>query len=53
LANLAEAIGRGANSEQLLKIAEAAMKIGHTSGMETVTGLLVGLAAWEGHLFSM
>jgi hypothetical protein len=53
LANLAEAISRGANPEHLLEIAEAAMKIGHTSGMETVTGLLVGLAAWEGHLFSM
>jgi hypothetical protein len=40
--------------EQLLEIAEAAMKIGHTSGMETVTGLLVGLTAWEGnHLVSL
>jgi hypothetical protein len=53
LANLAEVIGQGANPEQLLEIAAAAMKIGHTSGMETVTGLLVGLTAWEGHLFSM
>lgn len=54
LANLAEAISRGANPEQLLEIAEAAMKIGHTSGMETVTGLLVGLTAWEGnHLVSL
>jgi hypothetical protein len=54
LANLAEAISRGANPEHLLEIAEAAMKIGHTSGMETVTGLLVGLTAWEGnHLVSL
>jgi hypothetical protein len=53
LANLAEASGNGADSGQLLEIAEAAMKIGHTSGMETVTGLLIGLSAWEGHFFSM
>lgn len=49
LANLAEAISHGTSTEQLLEIAEAAMRIGHTSGMETVTGLLVGLAAWEGN----
>lgn len=48
LANLAEAIGQGADSERLLDIAETAMRVGHTSGMDTVTGLLVGLAAWEG-----
>jgi hypothetical protein len=53
LADLAEAISRGEDHKFLLEIAEAAMKIGHTSGMETVTGLLVGLATWEGHLFSM
>lgn len=53
LANLAGAIGRGSDSEHLLDIAEAAMKIGHTSGMETVTGLLIGLSAWEGRLVSM
>lgn len=51
LANLAGAIGRGANSEHLFDVAEAAMRIGHTSGMETVTGLLVGLAAWDGAYF--
>jgi hypothetical protein len=54
LADLAEAISRGANPEHLLTIAESAMRIGHTSGMETVTGLLVGLTAWEGnHLLSV
>jgi len=53
LANLAEAICRGENPEHLLEIAEAAMRVGHTSGMEAVTGLLAGLTAWEGnHLFS-
>jgi hypothetical protein len=51
LANLAEAISHGEDHKHLFGLAEAAMKIGHTSGMETVTGLLVGLAAWEGRLF--
>jgi hypothetical protein len=49
LANLAEAICRGENSESLLKIAEIAMSVGHTSGLDTVTGLLAGLAVWEGN----
>jgi hypothetical protein len=53
LADLAEAISRGGEHQPLLELAEAAMKIGHTSGMETVTGLLLGLAAWEGCLSSM
>ena len=46
LADLAEAICRGENTEHLLKIAEAAMQVGHTSGMDAVAGLLVGLATW-------
>jgi hypothetical protein len=46
LANLAEAIGRGESPERLLEIAETAMKVGHTSGMDAVTGMLVGLAVW-------
>jgi len=49
LADLAEAICRGENSEHLNEIAEAAMRVGHTSGMDAVTGLLIGLAAWEGN----
>lgn len=54
LANLAHAICGGANPERLIELAETAMSVGHTSGMETVTGLLVGFAAWEGyHLLSM
>ena len=53
LANLAEAIGRGENPDRLLEAAEAAMRVGHTSGMDVVTGLLVGFAAWEGnHILS-
>jgi len=53
LADLAEAISRAKDHKYLLELAEAAMKIGHTSGMETVTGLLLGFAAWEGHFFSI
>ena len=49
LANLAEAICRGADPGQLHIAAETAMSAGHTSGMEVVTGLLMGLAAWEGN----
>lgn len=51
LADLARAVGHGEDDKYFLEIAEAAMKIGHTSGMETVTGLLVGLAAWAGAHF--
>ena len=49
LANLAEAICRGADPGSLHETAETAMSIGHTSGMDTVSGLLVGLGAWEGN----
>jgi hypothetical protein len=44
---LAGAICRAENLEHLLAAAESAMQTGHTSGMDAVTGLLVGLAAWE------
>jgi len=47
LANLAEAICIGGNLHHLFDAAEKAMQVGHTSGMETVTGLLIGLAVWE------
>lgn len=49
LANLAAAISHEESRDRLLQIAEAAMRVGHTSGMEAVTGLLVSLAAWDGH----
>ena len=53
LANLAEAICIGGNLNNLFDVAENAMQVGHTSGMETVTGLLIGLAAWDGiHILS-
>ncbi len=48
LAALAEAICRGENPDSLLAAAEAAMRVGHTSGMEAVAGLLIGLSAWDG-----
>lgn len=47
LANLVEAIARGEDPKRLLDIAETAMRVGHTSGMDAVTGMLVGLTAWE------
>lgn len=46
LANLAEAICRGEALDRLDEIGEAAMSVGHTSGMDAVTGLLIGLATW-------
>jgi hypothetical protein len=54
LAALAEAICQGESPDRLLEIAEVAMNAGHTSGMETVTGLMMGLAGWDGnHLLSI
>ena len=46
LADLAEAICHGENSDHLLNTVESAMQVGHTSGMDAVTGLLIGLATW-------
>ena len=48
LADLAVAICRGADPGQLDTATETAMSVGHTSGMEAVSGLLVGLSVWEG-----
>ena len=47
LAALADAISRGDKSEHLLEVAEKAMQNGSTSGMDAVTGLLVGISAWN------
>jgi hypothetical protein len=47
LAALAEAISQGESDKRLLDIAENAMHVGHTSGMDAVTGLLLGLAVWD------
>jgi hypothetical protein len=45
---LAGGISRPESLGQLLLVAESAMQSGHTSGMDCVTGLLFGLATWEG-----
>jgi hypothetical protein len=47
LSALAEAICYGEHPDRLREVAAAAFKIGHTSGMDSVTGLLIGLAAWR------
>jgi hypothetical protein len=52
LAGLAEAICQGQDSTNLLEKADATMSVGHTSGMDAVTGLLLGLAAWDRKLLS-
>jgi hypothetical protein len=53
LVGLAEYICKGKNSEYFIDIAEAAFQVGHTSGTAAVTGLLIGLAAWNGeHLLN-
>ena len=52
LAALAESICKGLNSVELLELANAAMSMGHTSGMDTVTGLLLGLIAWDRQLLN-
>jgi len=51
LADLAAAISMGENSDRLLNVMETALCVGHTSGMDAVTGLLIGIAAWEGDHF--
>lgn len=44
LAKLAQAITTGHGVEQA---AREAMQVGHSSGMDSVTGLLIGLAVWS------
>ncbi|MDO8752434.1 MAG: DUF2877 domain-containing protein [Anaerolineales bacterium] len=44
LSTLAEAITTG---HQIEKAIQAAMRVGHSSGMDSVTGLLIGLAVWN------
>jgi hypothetical protein len=45
LVNLASAVCAG--SRHIQDCAKSAMQSGHTSGMDAVTGLLFGLAAWD------
>lgn len=49
LAELAEAICGGWNDDRLYVRMKSAMNTGHSSGMDTVTGLLVGLGVWDGN----
>lgn len=52
LATLAGAICQGESLDHLIDVAEDAMRVGRTSGMVAVTGLLLGLAVWNGdHLW--
>jgi hypothetical protein len=46
MSDLAEAICYGEHPERLHEVAAAAFRVGHTSGMDAVTGLLIGLAVW-------
>jgi hypothetical protein len=48
LESLAGAISGGESEPYLLAAAKLAMNAGHTSGMDAVTGLLLGLLAWDG-----
>ncbi len=45
LVNQARAICNGLDSRQVQECTESAMQLGHSSGMDAVTGLLVGLVA--------
>jgi len=47
LTALAEAISHGGKTEPLLEKAELAMQSGSTSGMDVVTGLLLGMSVWD------
>lgn len=47
LFDLASAICGGADLQHVRACVETAMQVGHTSGMETVTGLLFGLGVWD------
>ena len=46
LINLVNAIEDGA-AQCLESTAKEAMRVGHSSGMDSITGLLIGLAAWD------
>jgi len=50
LVALANAICRGDRSDHLIETAVAALQVGHSSGMESVSGLLQGLSVWSGGL---
>jgi hypothetical protein len=47
LAEFARVISEDVEPELFLKAMDKAACVGHTSGLDTLTGLLVGLAAWD------
>ncbi len=47
LFNLAKAICNGSDPQSVRDCAKSAMQVGHTSGMDALTGLLFGLAVWD------
>ena len=47
LVDLAAAICRGGSQDEVSESANAQMQVGHTSGMDAATGLLLGLASWD------
>ncbi len=49
---LIEAISQGWGTIPLLQAAEKVMSVGHTSGMDMATGLLIGLGIWDGESFT-
>ena len=48
LVALANAVCTGLDLQKVHECTESAMQVGHTSGMDAVTGLLMGLSAWDG-----
>ena len=48
LINLLDAIDHG-DEKQILIATKDALRVGHSSGMDSVTGLLIGLAAWDNY----
>lgn len=47
LVNLANAICAGSEPQHVRDCMNSAMQAGHTSGMDAVTGLVLGLAVWD------
>ena len=47
LARLAQVIADGAPLPELARVARKALRVGHTSGGDGVSGLLLGLACWS------
>jgi hypothetical protein len=46
LVDLAQLIGQGEGSARLIDAIDIAVHVGHSSGMDAVTGLLFGLSVW-------